>query len=208
MSWLEPLLDPSPLIRASQRETTRDPRIGLALLLEAQFRRYRGLAEENDWPPLGEPAEPHADAGRRLLAALGLHFVGDRRAEREYQRLARSRDSAFRTLVAVLTSIYFRDLGRQADAVSVLERRMKRSSDGLEQMLLGLHLGNRFAEEGAWEAALAATEVARGHRASAKPVRWRDQLGWVAEQNIFQFNWRLGRLASEFPRAAPRSALP
>jgi hypothetical protein len=85
---------------------------------------------------------------------------------------------------------------------------MKRSTDGLEQMLLGLHLGNRYAEQGAWGAALAATEVARTHRSSAKPIRWRDQLGWIADQNIFQFNWRLGRMASEFPGAAPRSALP
>ena len=208
MSWLEPLLDPWPLIARARGGEGDDPRIGLALLLQGQFRLYRSLAARDGWPAIGEPARARADAGRRLLGALALHFVGDERAPQEYRRVLRSRDKHLKAIAAVSASIYYRDTGRHRDKVEVLRKTLPSIQGGAATALLWIHIGVRAAEEGAWHDAVAATGTASSQSLGADIRAWRDQLDWIAAHNLLQFNWRLHRIPSDPLNLPSRSSVP
>jgi len=190
MSWLEPVLDPWPLITQGRQSESDDPRIGLALLLQAQFRLYREHAQRVRWPAIGEPAPPRADLGRRLLGAIGLHFVGDRRAPAEYRRVLRSRDSALRAVGAISASIYYRDSGAQREQFEVLRAALRREKEAAQRALLWIHLGIRAAEEGTWTDAVSASRNALSEVEKDVPALWLNEIQWIAAHNLFQFRWR------------------
>ena len=201
-SWLEPLIDPGALIRSAQQETKPDDRSGLALLIEAQFLIYRRSADEAGWPQLGEAAPKNANLGKRLLGALGLHFVGDAQAEDEYLRVMKARDSTLSTAGTILLAIFYRDSGRLEDALGTVRRRALRATALDEKALLGLHLGLRLAEAGNWVEASEETQTAFASLAQSHDWRWSNELAVVAAHNRFQFDWR--RRIAHDPFRLPR----
>jgi hypothetical protein len=206
-AWFEPLFEPSPLVKQSQGDKPGDPRVGLALLLEAQFRLYRAIAGDAGWPTLGEPADTKSDAGSHLLAAVGLHVLGNPAAEDEYRRAARSRRGDLKTIATVLLGTYLRDIGRPAEASALLRERQERVTEPLDRLFIGIHLGVRAAERGDWASAVALTRAAVKLGAGAQPTRWRALLRWIADYNVYAFNLRLGRIANPFG-LRPRSEIP
>jgi hypothetical protein len=191
MNWLEPLLDPGPLIRSAQREPKPEARVGLALLLDGRLLSYHALAERAEWPPLDVHHTPRrGDAGSRLLAALGRHLTGADSPEEDYLELARGRNSGIATLALLLLAFFYSDTGRPQEAVAMLRRRLRRGFDPTEDALLRLQLAMRLAERAEFRAAIENLERVRRTMTGVLSARWRMALDNLAQHNLFAFEMR------------------
>jgi hypothetical protein len=208
VNWLEPLIDSSELVVSSYRVPTDDPRAGLALLLEGRLPDYQRLAERVGWPPIGEPAAHRAPPSQRLLAAVGLQFAADERAEAEYLRVMRARDPSLVTASTVLLSLLYSDSGEGEKAIRLLQRRLRADREPIQAMFLHLHLGTRHGERGEWAAASAEMQAVQSVGRRATPASWRHLLGTIAHYNDFVFMHRQGSYVQLPPTAARAARIP
>jgi hypothetical protein len=189
-SWLDPLLDPAPLVAKATGSADVTARIGLALLLEAQFALYASIGHRAGWPEFGTPAGDGSSAELRLLAAVARVFADEPDAASELLDLAASGEPADLSLVAaVLASVAYSLRDELRAAREILDVRLAASSDALERRLLLTHLGLRAAEDDDVDDAITKTREARG---DDEPTSGNERLLWVvATLNLRSFEQRL-----------------
>jgi hypothetical protein len=203
LSWLEPLLDPSSLVRSGRLGERSDERVGAALLLDGRFVDYMRISEQGTLPQLSESIEKETPT---LLTALVAQIVGSPSAVAQYEKLAESTEipSDLRAAAAVLGGVVLADASRHAEAVALLDG-TSRNVTGLDRALLLLHMGLRSAEQADWEAALAATREAQaGAMAAGSDGEWQRTIGIIAEHNLAQFSF-LAFGEFSFGKITPRS---
>ena len=193
MNWLEPLINAGPFLRAAQRASKPDERMGLAILLDVRLSFYTSIAGRSGWPRLGETVPERADSSRRLLSAVGLHISGDERAEAEYVRLTRVRDTSLCTLASALLSVYYSDTDRGRDAVPLLRRQLRKSVTPVERVYIHLQLGLRHAELSEYQAAILETQLALGASTEVRETQWRRLFTTIATHNLYAFELKQSR---------------
>jgi hypothetical protein len=200
--WLALLIDPSRRIGRRAREIGPAPALGVAILLEVRLSLYRALGPEHGWPQLGLPYVATGDGAADLLGALSSQLAGHETATALYRETAedRSNPSDLRTVAAILGGIALADAGQPAAAIDQLDHLLPDVVDKEERSLLLLHAGVRLAETGAYEEALARTQLAMDESRSVKRSASSAQVvRVVGSHNRWQFEQRLGvRSASPF----------
>ena len=188
--WLAVLLAPQTVVRQRAIRSA-------ALLLDGRYWEYQHEYAERGWPALIADLPDQPTIELEFVRALIRHFVSGEDAAAQYAAIAASRraPSTLKTVASVLQGVFLADSNRQAEAIEALAHRDMALHPGLEQALVRLHLGLRYAEFGEFGEAIKIDESARSilHRQDrSQPAV--DALVIVAKSNRWRFYAETGRI--------------
>jgi hypothetical protein len=203
-SWLEPVLDPSDLIRRGRgrRTTLRD---GVAYLLDGRLADYARKVEEHGLPQFGVRWDRSANPDWGFLATITRHLSGEPDAPIDYEAVAGDQraNPSLQAAATVLAAIAWSDAGEDDRALAILARALE-TGEGVERCWLLVHTAARLADRGDATAAVSRIAEANALGRDLPRDQISDTLQVVIAHNDFVLRFATGEIRD--PETLPSRA--